>query len=386
MEFSFSQEKLDKLMDRAGADLLLVTSKENIQYLIGGYRFFFFSQKDAFGVSRYLPCLGYPKGQPQKAFYVGNPMERYQQEVEPNFWVKNVNNNSWNSATTGKETVGFIRKIGLAKGTVAVEKPFMPADCFAVLQEELPDVRFVEAHRVLEALRAVKRPDELLLLREASELIIDSMLTVTQGTEAGTTSREIAEHMMREEVSRDLNFEYCLTCVGPSYNRAPSNARWKKGHALSLDSGGNKNGYIGDLARVAVMGKPTQLMKDLLAEVQAIQGAARSAVKAGASGNEIFAKAMAEQARCSHKDQVVFNAHGMGLVQHEAPHLTSTGLVPDSELYLNRPIEAGMVLSIETDLLNPEVGFIKLEDTVAVTSDGCQAYGDRGRDWIVVDC
>ena len=133
------------------------------------------------------------------------------------------------------------------------------------------------------------------------------------------------------------------------------------------------------------MGKPTQLMKDLLAEVQAIQAAARSAVKAGASGNEIFAKAMAEQARYSHKDQVVFNAHGMGLVQHEAPHLTSTGLVPDSELYLNRPIEAGMVLSIETDLLNPEVGFIKLEDTVAVTSDGCQAYGDRGRDWIVVD-
>lgn len=44
-----------------------------------------------------------------------------------------------------------------------------------------------------------------------------------------------------------------------------------------------------------------------------------------------------------------------------------------------------MVLSIETDLLSFEVGFTKIEDTVAVTSDGFEAYGDGARDWMVLE-
>ena len=38
----FDQAKLDRLLDEAGIDVLVVTSKHNIQYLLGGYRFFFF--------------------------------------------------------------------------------------------------------------------------------------------------------------------------------------------------------------------------------------------------------------------------------------------------------------------------------------------------------
>ena len=384
MKAPFSVEKLDALMEQAGIDLLIASSKENIQYL-GGFRSCFFAHKDSLGVSRYLPCLGYPKGNPEKAFYVGNPLDSSQQALEPSFWVENVRNNCWHSEKTGREAAEVIRKLGLSSGTVAVEMSFLTADCFAALQEELPDVGFVEGHTILDELRAVKRLDELALLREASELIVECMLSVMHGTKAGTKTREIAERMRREEVNRGLNFEYCLTCTGPSYNRTPSDAPWENGYILSLDSGGNKNGYLGDLCRMAVQGKPTQLMKDLLAEVQAIQAAARGAVRPGATGNEIFEKALAEQEKCTHKDQIAFCAHGMGMIQHEAPHLTSTGPVPYPGLYSNRPIEVGMVLSIETDLKNPEVGFVKLEDTLAVTTDGWAAYGDTGRDWTVVE-
>jgi Xaa-Pro aminopeptidase len=42
-----------------------------------------------------------------------------------------------------------------------------------------------------------------------------------------------------------------------------------------------------------------------------------------------------------------------------------------------------MVLSIETDLKNTEIGFVKLEDTVVVTEDGWDAYGDDARDWVI---
>ncbi len=384
MQLPFDAAKLDAILDRAGVDLVLATSKENIQYLTGGYRFIFFSHKDAIGLNRYLPALGIPRGRPEKAFYVGNTMEMWQQHGEP-LWVPEVKNASWSGLTTAADAAAFIRASGLARGTIAVEHAFFPADAFAVFRQELPEANLVEATPLLEELRAVKRPDELRILREASEAIVESMQVVMRSTPPGTTAREICERLRQEETRRGLNFEYLLVAVGPSYIRAPSDAQWKRGRVISLDSGGNKDGYIGDLARMAVMGRATPLMRDLLAEVDAVQMAARKAVRAGALGGAVFEAALTELARCSHAKDIVFLAHGMGLVQHEAPHLTGTGFVPYPGTHEKRPLETGMVLSIETEVKNPEVGYVKLEDTVVVTPDGWQALGDSARDWTEAD-
>ena len=63
----FDTALLDRLMEETGIDLLLATSKHNVQYLLGGYRSVFFDAIDATGLSRYLPVLVYPKGLPEKA-------------------------------------------------------------------------------------------------------------------------------------------------------------------------------------------------------------------------------------------------------------------------------------------------------------------------------
>jgi len=55
--------------------------------------------------------------------------------------------------------------------------------------------------------------------------------------------------------------------------------------------------------------------------------------------------------------------------------------VPYSNEYADEPLEAGMVISIETTLMHPARGFIKLEDTVAVTDDGHDIYGEGARGW-----
>ena len=71
----------------------------------------------------------------------------------------------------------------------------------------------------------------------------------------------------------------------------------------------------------------------------------------------------------------------MGSVSHEAPWLTDKGPVPYPAYHAGRELEAGMVLSIETTLKHERRGFVKLEDTVAVTGDGYEAFGDGGRGW-----
>lgn len=60
----FDAAKLDRLMEEAGIDVLLATSKHNTQYLLGGYKFIFFAAMDAIGHSRYLPIVVYEKGSP----------------------------------------------------------------------------------------------------------------------------------------------------------------------------------------------------------------------------------------------------------------------------------------------------------------------------------
>ncbi len=150
---------------------------------------------------------------------------------------------------------------------------------------------------------------------------------------------------------------------------------------LSLDSGGNYHGYIGDLARMAVLGEPDRELKELLAEIEAVQQAAFAAVKAGAPGAAIYAAAEKRLAQTSQRDHTEFLAHGMGLVSHEAPRLTATGPIPYDDHDAHLPLEAGMVVSIETTMKHPTRGFIKLEDTVAVTADGYEIFGENGRGW-----
>ena len=376
----FDTARLDQLMDDAGIEVLLATSKHNVQYLLGGHRAFFFDTMDAIGVTRYLPVFVYPKSAPQKAGYFGHRMEGYQVAVKP-FWVSEVNTKSSGAIDVMERAAGYVRQLLARPQRIGVELSFLPADAAATLRRAFPDAELQDALFMLERLRARKTPEELAKLRLASDLVIDSMLAVFDSYGPGATKAQMAEALRREETMRGLIFDYCLIAAGSSLNRAPSEQRWEKGDVLSLDSGGNYRGYIGDLARMGIAGKPDSELEDLLGEVEVIQQAARKPIRAGVNGGEIYQAAAAVLHRSKLHNHIDFLAHGMGLVSHEAPRLTGSGPVPYDAYDADKPLDAGMVISVETTLTHPRRGFIKLEDTVAVTAAGFEVYGDRARGW-----
>jgi Xaa-Pro aminopeptidase len=376
----FDTGRLDALLEEAGIDALVVTSKHNIQYLLGGYRFFFFDHFDAIGVSRYLPILVYVKGHPERGTYIGHPMESYEKELD-RFWVPKFSASARMSTDGMQAAIDALAALPRQAKTIGIERAFLPADAESALRSGLPQMEFVEAQLPLERLRAVKTPEELENLRMASDLVVDSMLAVIAGSQPGVTKRELVETLRREEVNRGLNFEYCLITAGTSLNRAPSDQTVREGDILSLDSGGNYKGYIGDLCRMGIFGEPDVELKDLLDEVDAIQRAARRPIRHGARGGDIYASTEELRRKSSHGNSLEFVAHGMGLISHEAPRLTDSGPVPYPAYDADLPLQKGMVLSIETTILHPRRGFIKLEDTVAVTESGCEGFGDRGRGW-----
>jgi Xaa-Pro aminopeptidase len=376
----FDTAKLDRLMEEAGIDVIVATSKHNTQYLMGGYKFIFFAAMDAIGHSRYLPIAIYEKGAPEHSAYVGNRMEGGEHQNNP-FWTPTVHTATWGTKDAAALAVEHLKKVGKASSRIGIEPAFLPCDARDLLASRLEGAQFVDATHALERLRAVKTPDELAKLRRASELITDSMLATITAATVGSTKREIIEQLRREETNRGLHFEYCLLTLGSSHNRAASSQVWTEGDILSIDSGGNYDGYIGDLCRMGVHGEPDAELDDLLAEVESIQQAAFSRVRAGVAGSEMIMAAESALKASPSAAFTDFFCHGMGLVSHEAPFLMTNHPVTYEGVDADRPLEKGMVISVETTMLHPKRGFIKLEDTLAITDGGYEMFGDRGRGW-----
>jgi Xaa-Pro aminopeptidase len=126
---------------------------------------------------------------------------------------------------------------------------------------------------------------------------------------------------------------------------------------------------------------PDGELQDLLSFVEDVQMQARKPICHGARGGSICAVGDSLLAASPHRPYTHFMAHGMGLVSHEAPRLMNGGPVPYPGHDIDRPLEAGMVLSIETTMNHPRRGLIKLEDTVLVTEIGAKGLGDGVRGW-----
>jgi Xaa-Pro aminopeptidase len=276
----FDTHHLDRLMEQAGLDALVVTSKHNVRYLMGGYNFFFFGYMDAIGISRYLPAVVYRRGRPDLTAYVGNRMENYEKDLGK-LWTPHLRLKVWGSKETMAEAIAHLVKIGGCR-SIGIEMPFLPADAAQALKEGLGNSSFADATILLERLRAVKTDEELALLAEASNRVVDAMLAAITAHGPGSTKQQIVDSLRLEEQSRGLVFEYCLITAGTSLNRAPSEQIVQPGDPVSIDSGGNYRGYIGDLCRMAVAGEPDSELKELLAEIEDVQQAARTPIRARA--------------------------------------------------------------------------------------------------------
>lgn len=376
----FDAGRLDSLLEAADVDAVVTTSRQAAQYMLGGYSFPFFDHRDAIGLSRYLPVMVYIRGRPDLTAYIAHRLEKHEHQLG-RFWTPVVKTVSGTTTDAIEHAVAYLRALDVPLRRVGIEPAYLPSDSAAVLRDGLANCALLDVSQALERLRARKSPTEIALLRQASERVVESMLATFAACAPGKTKAELVARLRQEEEHRDLTFEYCLITAGTGLNRAASAQPIQEGDILSLDSGGRYQGYIGDLCRMGIVGEPDSELEDLLAAVDAIQQRARGKIRAGVRGGEVQSAGEEAAAASPLSRHLEFLAHGMGLVQHEAPWLTAHGPIPYAAHDAERALEAGMVLSVETTLLHPARGFIKLEDTVVVTEKGYEPLGDAGRGW-----
>jgi Xaa-Pro aminopeptidase len=130
-----------------------------------------------------------------------------------------------------------------------------------------------------------------------------------------------------------------------------------------------KTGYWGDLTRTVLRGKASPYHKKMYNAVKSAQAAALSALRPGVTGRSVHLAACRELERRGFP--VMFpddqrkgfrhgTGHGVGLCIHEPPGIN---------MYCGR-LKKGQVVTVEPGWYDPQVGGVRIEDTVVITAHG----------------
>jgi len=377
----FDAERLARLARDHGVDVVLASTRHNVRYLTGGYYLHFFARNSRFGAGQYLSFVAVPAARLDRAFYVGRrdhilDEQQYIDAFGP-FWIAGrhwVPRGPSMSEDAAAAAARALRADGYAGATVAIESSFLPADAYDALRRELPEATFVNAASLLGELRAVKQPRELERLAEVHRLTAEVIRRVFHDSAAADTTREISATVQRRIGERGAAFLYSLINVGPGLRRAPSSERWGRGRPMHLDVGAELDEYVSDTARMGSVDAPPAEAAALFDVCVAAQTRVRNVVGPGVACADVWRAGTAAVKTGPAAEYGRFLAHGIGMVSHEPP-----AVAEDS----TRRLEPGMVLSIETEVRHPNVGHIKIEDSVVVTATGCEGLGDVDRDWCV---
>ena len=240
----------------------------------------------------------------------------------------------------------------------------------------LPDHRFVEADDLAAAVRLIKSPAELDLLRAAGRIGTEAVVAAMDAAVPGATEAEVAAAAISEIVSAGGSLYGLGLSSGPwAHTFAPSAPaaytlrRLKAGEMLRLDLYGSFEGYLFDFGRSRVVGRPPSR------EQQEILEAVRDSVKEGTAllrpGKTLGAVAR----RCEEVLAASSYArrHGLPATTMGDAWGHSLGLDwgrPWIESRSPTVIEPGMCFAIERRVEAPGVGGANYENNVIVTDAG----------------
>jgi Xaa-Pro aminopeptidase len=235
--------------------------------------------------------------------------------------------------------------------------------------------------RLIVALRAVKSPAELELLKKASDASIAAQLAEMKAVRPGVTERKVAGVIIEKLMEEGCERVSYAPIVGSGKNAttlhySENSGTMKAGDVVVIDAAGEYSMYASDITRtLPVDGKFTARQREIYDLVLGAQRAAAAAFVAGKSKiNDPLHK------EPDSLDTVAYdyiNAHGKDLhgqplgqyMVHGIGHLVGIN-VHDPWDY-SKPLDKGMVFTIEPGIYLPEekIG-VRIEDVFYVDQDG----------------
>jgi len=242
-------------------------------------------------------------------------------------------------------------------------------------------VRFRPLSGTVEELRMVKSPAEVATIRASVQLnsaALEQALDHFRPTMSEVDLAAEIEYRMRLLGADGTAFQ---TIVASGRRSAlphahPTDHPIQADQLLLVDMGANVAGYASDMTRTHAVGKLEAKVRRMYRAVLESQLAAIDAVKPGILCATVD-RAARQVLRSYGLDKLFIHStgHGLGLEIHERPRVGRRE---------RTKLEPGMVITVEPGVYDEALGGIRIEDTVVVTSKGCEVLTPTGKELIVL--
>jgi Xaa-Pro aminopeptidase len=335
-------QKSRKLIAEKGLDGLIISQQDNLRYLSGftGSGWLLISERDA------VLALDFLYAEQAKQESSGFEITQIKQELHN--WLP-----------------GLVLDLGWRK--LGFEANLISYDAYRKLSEALRakqvNVELVPTTEVVEQLRAVKEPEELVFVTKAVKLADAALEEAKAMIRPGITEKEAAweiERNLRQEGSEGVPFEI-IVASGPNSalpHARPTEKAICADEPVIIDMGARINGYCSDLSRTLFLGRASEKFQKIYGIVREAQAAAIDGVTSemAASQADQLARSVIEEA--GYGDAFGHGlGHGVGLAVHEFPRL---GLSSSDSL------TDGMVFTIEPGIYLAGQGGVRIEDMVVL--------------------
>ncbi len=267
------------------------------------------------------------------------------------------------------------------EGVLGIDKTW-PARFLIPLQERCPNLKTIWGSDCIDDVRAVKTPEEIQIMKEASIINDKVMERVADFIKEGMTEKEVANFIDSEylkEGASGVSFD-TIVCFGPNaadQHHEPSDTRkLAAGECVLIDMGCIWKGYCSDMTRTFYCKEVDEEQKKIHNLVREAVLKAEAVIKPGVRFCDIDAQArdLIDEAGYSEYWRIRLG-HFIGQEDHEYGDVSPIN---------KNEAKPGMIFSIEPGIYLEGKYGVRIEDLVLVTEDGHELLNAVDKKWRIV--
>jgi Xaa-Pro aminopeptidase len=260
----------------------------------------------------------------------------------------------------------LLEERGLTKGRVGIESRRLHAEAYQDLRKALPEVELLGIDHEVEESQSVKTEAEAAMLKYAAQTTLNGVLGAAADAKPGDSELSVAADMSSQITQNGGIYVFMVFSSGARALGAhveASSEPLEEGTIWRVDLGSRFFDTINsDLARVGVVGEPSERQRELMAALHAIQHAGFATIEPGRPASDVFRAVEREFERQGLPFFMPHVGHGLGIGLHEAPILEPRNTTP---------LAPGMVVNVEPMIrLDDEGECYHTEDLAHVIDDG----------------
>lgn len=261
----------------------------------------------------------------------------------------------------------FKQCIGKVTGRFALEKSYMTISQLEQFNQQIPTFSYEDIETYIWQMRANKSENEIAKIKQAIAISEQALQYTWDQIKIGMTELEVKaelEYQMTIFGADAIAFETIVLSGKRAAlpHGSAGDTKINRGDFLLFDFGVTKDGYHSDLTRTCIVGEGTEEQIKIYNTVREANERAIQTVKTGTKLQMIDKVArlfIEEQGYGKYFTHRI--GHGLGLDVHEYPSIHSN----NEEL-----IQEGLLFTIEPGIYVPEIGGVRIEDDIYITSDG----------------